>query len=91
MRGESGQAMLEYILLLAIVAGFVVIVFRGLDEIALQDSILEPLQKQYAHVYQFGHEKAKGFGESGGPIMHPRIPPSAADGNFRIFINAVPE
>lgn len=83
VRDESGQAMMEYILLLAIVVSFYVIVAKGLTEMGISEKLMRPLTESFASAYQYGHPKAKGY-DDGGPEYHPR----AVEGgtNFRIFI-----
>lgn len=81
--GESGQATLEYVLLIAVVVGFFAIATSQLERLGVGAKILKPLNTDFANAYKYGHPKARGYDE-GEPEMHPRI---ETRGNFRIFIN----
>lgn len=83
---ESGQATLEYVLLLTIVVSFFMIVSQGLERLGLADKLLKPITQDFAYAYKYGHPDARGYDE-GDPKMHPRID---TKGNFRIFINPSP-
>ena len=84
-RDESGQSILEYMLLLGIIAimgGLIMSVFRGTGfGQKLQDRLLKP----YAAAYRYGHPQAKG-NEDGAPANQIKFGPDGAN-NFRIFIN----
>ena len=82
---ESGQALTEYVLLLALVVGFFITISKGLALIHASDMILRPVKEEYARSYRYGHPKAKGF-DDGGPEFHPRAE-TGSKNNFRIFIN----
>ena len=84
MRDESGQGVVEYILLIAVIASFFMVVSRGLATTGLNKKLMIPITDKFARAYQFGHTGAKGY-EDGGPINHPRI--DGGENNFRIFIN----
>jgi hypothetical protein len=82
---ESGQAITEYLLMLAIIGILFMTVVRGLGDRRLMESITRPITQEFARVYQYGHPKAKGF-EDGGPEYHPRA--RGGRNSFRIFINS---
>lgn len=89
LRSQSGQATLEYILILSIVVLGVITVFRGLERLDLQSKLRKPIAGEFARAYRYGHPRAKGYEDgneynSGGPEMHPRV---SAEGNFRVFFN----
>ena len=80
---QSGQAVTEYILMVAVIVSFYAILARVFKNSDIGPSILKPIQKDYANAYQFGHPEAKGF-DSGGPEKHPRF---EGGDNFRLFAN----
>jgi len=79
---ESGQAMVEYILLLAVIVMAGMLVQKGMKSLQIAKRLTSPLQKTFAATYQYGHPKAKG-GSDGVFEMHPK----ADTKKFRIFIN----
>jgi hypothetical protein len=81
--GQSGQAVLEYVLLLVIVASAFIFVSAALGKLNVASLVMKPLTGDFAHAYRYGHPKALGF-DDGGPKQHPRINVSSGD-NFRIF------
>lgn len=82
-RDESGQAAIEYILILTIIASFYMALMTVIDKYNLAEKLAAPLVGSYAKVYKYGHPKAKGFDE-GSPEFHPR---AVIDGKVRLFIN----
>ncbi|MBC7691385.1 MAG: hypothetical protein H7222_06410 [Methylotenera sp.] len=83
-RNESGQAVIEYVLLISIIASAFVIVGRGLVDMGLAQKLTRPLREEFARTYQYGHPKGKGF-EDGGPDHHPRAMTGGTNG--RMFLN----
>ncbi len=83
LRTESGQAIVEYILLLAVIVMVFLAIGRGLGKIGVVGQLSKPLQQDFARTYQYGHPKAKGF-DDGGPEYHPR---AVVGGKTRVFIN----
>jgi hypothetical protein len=81
---ESGQAITEYILLVAVVTGFYLMIFRFLNSTSFGTVISNAVTTPYMSVYTYGYPAAKGF-DDGGPLNHPRA--VGGTGNFRIFIN----
>jgi hypothetical protein len=77
-RSQSGQAIVEYVLLLVLVVGFTRIIFRYLPDVirTLETSFTE----RYTASYQYGDMTVRG-GENGYE-RHPRAP---GQGNFRMF------
>ncbi len=80
---ESGQAVVEYILLLAIVTSIFIVVSKGLTRAGLTKLLMKPLREDFSRAYQYGHPKALGF-DDGGPKNHPR---AEGENSFRLFIN----
>jgi len=83
---QSGQAIVEYILLISIVVGLFLIVSRGLNQGNLAVVITKPIKEDYAKVYKYGHPKASGVDDPEGPARHPRFEGS---NSFRLYINPI--
>ncbi len=92
-KSQSGQTALEYVLMLATVVGFFMLVARGIGSWGLQQKMLAPLNDKFAKVYKNGRVDAMGYDEltGGGPTNHPRARSSRGTGNFRIFLNPRPK
>lgn len=85
LRSPSGQALTEYVLLTAIVAGLLTLLFALMPR-AL-DALERPLKKDFKFAYKFGDPKACGFDDdgppcTGSPARHPRY---HVPDNFRLF------
>jgi len=80
---ESGQTVIEYILLLSIITAAFVVVSKGLTRAGLTRMLMRPLQENFARAYQYGHPEALGY-DDGGPKKHPR---AQGENSFRLFIN----
>ena len=83
-RGAAGQAVTEYLLLLFIISGMFMFVYKWLSSSGLAQKLAKPLQRDFAAAYKYGDSKVKGYDEDGGPQKHPRI---VSSGNFRLFFN----
>ncbi|OFZ79162.1 MAG: hypothetical protein A2583_00530 [Bdellovibrionales bacterium RIFOXYD1_FULL_53_11] len=83
-RDEKGQAVLEYVLMLAILVAAFAAAMKTLDGFNLQDKFSDFVKKDFTAAYRYGHVKAKGPDE-GGAQYHPRM--NGGDTNFRIFIS----
>lgn len=81
---ESGQAVIEYILLLSIVVSIFIVVSRGLSRAGMTKMLMKPLRENFARAYQYGHPEALGV-DDGGPKNHPRE--VNGENSFRLFIN----
>lgn len=86
VRDERGQAVTEYILLLAIIAAGFLAVGQGLSRVGIAQKLLKPINEDFARAYRYGHPKAKGF-DDGGPEYHPRIYTGTGSTNFRMFMS----
>lgn len=84
MVSQSGQGLVEYLLLLAIIATAFTLVLKGFDQMKVTDMLMKPITQEFAAVYQYGHPKAKGF-ENGSPEYHPLA--RGGSTNFRVFFN----
>jgi hypothetical protein len=82
---QSGQATLEYILLIAAIVTGVMLVSQKLSDLNLAARLTAPVTGSFAKTYRYGHPKAKGY-DDGGPQYHPRATDKGGN-NFRIFIN----
>ncbi|MBN21629.1 MAG: hypothetical protein CL678_10120 [Bdellovibrionaceae bacterium] len=82
---QSGQVLVEYILLASIIAIVALGLINALNQMNLIQEILRPIKNQYAATYRYGHPKAKGFENGEEPKHHAmaRVPEGE---NFRIFI-----
>jgi hypothetical protein len=83
IESKSGQALLEYVLLLAIVVGLYGAVLNQLTQSSVMTTLKKPFTTDYKYTYQYGHKDARGQ-EGGGPID---IPQQHDAQYFRIFIN----
>jgi hypothetical protein len=81
---ESGQAIIEYILLLATVVSVYVTVASWANSFGLAKKLTAPITKDFANTYQYGDPKAAGF-DKDTPKRHPRI--VDCEECFRLFIN----
>jgi len=89
LRAESGQATLEYVLLLAVLVMVAGIVGKGLERAGLAKTLMKPITEEYAYTYKYGLAAARGFDE-GTPNLHPRVTEPRGS-NFRIFLNPRPK
>jgi uncharacterized protein (UPF0333 family) len=84
VKNEEGQAVTEYILLMAVILMIYLMVTTTMAKIGLAKKLTTPLTTSFAAIYQYGHPLAKGY-QNGGPMYHPRV--EGGDNNFRIFFN----
>jgi hypothetical protein len=82
-RGEEGQAITEYLLIISVILTAGLLVMRGMSDANVMGILMKPLQETFASAYQHGHPKAKGLDGGQTPELHPRLDDS---GNFRIFL-----
>lgn len=83
INNQAGQAITEYILLLAILVSIYTLLMNGLLNSGAVDALKKPLEKDFKYTYQYGHPEARGQND-GGPKSIPQHHDAA---NFRIFIN----
>ena len=81
---NSGQAAVEYILLLFMIVSAFTLVARFFTTSGFTQKLTTPITVTFANTYRYGDAKAKGF-EDGSPDRHPRA--SGGQDSFRIFIN----
>lgn len=81
VKNRSGQAVLEYILLLSIVIFLFTTAMRIMSERDWFAGLTSPLTRDFKFAYQYGHPEARGPADGGQKniAQHPE--------NFRIFIN----
>ncbi|MGE4234480.1 MAG: hypothetical protein AB7F43_14235 [Bacteriovoracia bacterium] len=81
-RTQSGQAVVEYVLLLVLVVGMLFLLSNQLPR--LLATLEEPFKSDFKYAYKYGDSKARGYDDDdgSGPVRHPRI---YSAGNFRIF------
>lgn len=84
-RHRSGQATVEYILLLTTVALIYSVVIQGFKKFGFTERMSKQLSGPFARAYQYGHPEARGF-DDGGPKNHPRAV-TGGENNFRMFLN----
>lgn len=82
-RNESGQAAIEYVLILTIIVSFYMALVTVIDKARLGERLAAPIVTSFAMTYKYGNPKAKGFDE-GTPENHPRV---VVGGKVRLFIN----
>jgi hypothetical protein len=89
---HKGQALTEYVILLAIVVSVFSGVLKMLTQAKVMQNLQKPMTKDFAATYRYGHPKAKGVDE-GGPVNIPTMasPENNTAGNFRISINPTNE
>ena len=83
IHNEQGQAITEYILLLAIIIMAYAMFARMLSSSGLANRLSHSMTGPFASAYKYGLPTAKGWDE-GGPVLHPR---AVGGNNFRIFFN----
>ena len=83
-RARSGQAIVEYVLLMAIVVGMYSLLLKGLSNSNAISAMKKPFTQDFAYTYRYGNAKARGQ-DDGGPTNIPQY--HDLDKNFRIFIN----
>jgi hypothetical protein len=83
-RSESGQAVIEYVLLLAIIIFLYTLVLERLAGSNGFEVMKKPLTQDFKYTYRYGHPEARGQTD-GGPKLIPQHHEPAQ--NFRIFIN----
>lgn len=83
VEGEQGQAVVEYILMIAFIVMIYVMVANMMSRSGLDRRLYAALTGPFAATYQYGYSKVKGF-DQGGPEFHPR---AVGGNNFRIFTN----
>lgn len=81
---ESGQALTEYILLLAIIISIYTALLGRLSNSNAMSAMKKPFTQEFKYTYQYGNAKARGQND-GGPTYIPQYHDEAT--NFRIFIN----
>ena len=83
-RPETGQALVEYALLIFMIASMIGILNRAMPKFLA--SLETPLRVDFKRAYRNGHPKACGFEDpepcSGQPEKHPR---HSGGGSFRLF------
>jgi Flp pilus assembly pilin Flp len=84
LKDEEGQAVTEYILLMAGIVSIYLIVTAAFVRIGIAKKFMAFVTQGYAATYQYGHPKAKGY-KNGGPEFHPRA--NGGQNNFRLFFN----
>ena len=82
---QSGQALTEYVMLIALIAGLGYLLFGPMKRMLTQ--LEKPLREDFKRVYKYGDPKACGYDDqdslcSGSPERHPRYQVS---GNARMF------
>jgi hypothetical protein len=80
---NSGQALIEYVILLGIVVSVYASMMKLLAKSNAMNNLRKPFVQDFAKTYQYGHPQARGQND-GGPKYIPQY--TGAD-DFRIFIN----
>jgi hypothetical protein len=83
----SGQAVVEYILLIAVVVLVFSSAMKRLSDSNLMVNLQKPFTSQFKYTYRYGHPEARGQ-DDGGPVNIPQYSNGQEnDHNFRIFLN----
>lgn len=83
---EAGQAVVEYVLVLAIVAAIAAAAVLAFRREGLGRKLTAPLTQEFQKTYRYGKKTVKGFEDPEGPDDHPRAEAPVGK-NFRLFIN----
>ncbi len=86
IKNNQGQAMIEYVLMMAIILGIYLGVSKGISRLGLDKKITNSITTTFSAAYRYGHVKAKGY-DDGGPAYHPRADTGGGNNNFRVFFN----
>ena len=81
---SSGQAVTEYILLLAVLISIFSLILNLLGKTDVIANLKKPLEKDFAFTYRYGHPQARGQNDGGPKYIPQQHDP---DQNFRIFVN----
>ena len=82
LENETGQATVEYILMLAIILIGFLMLSQGLATTGLMAKLAAPISGPFAKAYQNGHYQATAPDDPGGAFKHPR---ATGPESFRIF------
>lgn len=80
---ESGQGVLEYVLLLMIVFSIFTMLWKAVGQMNLAETLLKPLKVEYANAFTYGDIKG-GAPQSSATKTYPIYP---VGGGNRVFIN----
>ena len=85
---KSGQAVVEYILLIAVIVLVFTSAMKRLSDSNVMVNLQKPFTQQFKYTYRYGHPEARGQ-DDGGPVNIPQysVSDDGNDHNFRIFIN----
>jgi len=78
---ERGQATTEYILLLAVVLSFYLLIARGIGQIGVAQKLMSPITVEFASAYQYGK-----IPNRRDPAKGDQLRPLNENG-FRVFLN----
>jgi len=83
---DSGQSLIEYVLLLSVVVSLFFLLLQGLDRLRVTGRLAEFITGGFKATYRYGHPKASVAEDGGGTTQnHPRIV-GEGENNFRIFL-----
>ena len=83
-RDESGQAVIEYVILMSVIVSIFVTVSGWANRYGLAQKMMTPISRDFAKAYQMGDSQAAGT-DGGSPKRHPRM--NGCEDCFRLFIN----
>jgi hypothetical protein len=72
MKNESGQAVTEYLMLVAISVVAFGLLMNAINQIGFMNLITSPMQSAFTRVYAYGHPLANGPGD-GDTSKHPKL------------------
>ncbi|MEO5969470.1 MAG: hypothetical protein ABIQ95_06050 [Bdellovibrionia bacterium] len=81
VREEGGQATTEYVLLMAVVLSFYLMIAKGIGRIGVAQKLMSPITVQFASAYQYGKIPSRADSASG-DLLRP-----LSNSKFRVFLN----
>ena len=87
LANQSGQSMVEYLLVTGVVIALILGVFTILENTEfIYNKLTKPLVAFLKYNYKYGDQNALGWDEGGGPRKHVQISRPNEGSSFRIFI-----
>ena len=85
LRNQRGQSVVEYILVMAVIVGLILMVFGNLKKSNFfYKKVTKPLVQHIVYNYKYGDARAQGWDE-GSPRLHIQISQPNGGATFRLF------